>query len=99
MVSNLSELALKQVEVGDWVLLSIQVEIIPELSDLFVKETNGTLVSPRCKWTEDEIVSTDTLWLETESTVTNKTLTVVEYLKSNWLGQWVAEGDQEEKMQ
>ena len=63
MVGDLSKLTLKEIKVSYWILLGSQIKIIPELTDLLVKETDCALVSPRSKRTEDEIVSTNTLRL------------------------------------
>jgi len=93
MACDLSELAFEKLQVDHWILFSVEVQIVPELADLLVEETDCTLVCSSCQWTEYEVVSADILWLQTECAVSDQTLTVVEHFEGDWLIERVTQGN------
>jgi len=93
VAGDLAELTLKQVKVGDWILLGMQIEVVPELSDFLVEETNCSLGSACGKWTEDKVVYANILRFKTECTISDQAISVIEDLEGDWLVEWIAQRD------
>jgi hypothetical protein len=53
---NLAKLALEQFQILNWILFSDEPDVVPELTNLFVKETNVTLGFRSLQRTENQIV-------------------------------------------
>ena len=94
MVSGvLAKLTLEHIKVDDWVLLRDKVQVVPELSDLLIEESDVSDEFPRCEWAEEQSVCAFALRLETESGVADKSLALEEDLKGDWLVEGVAQRD------
>uniref|UniRef100_A0A7S3IHB3 Uncharacterized protein n=1 Tax=Strombidium inclinatum TaxID=197538 RepID=A0A7S3IHB3_9SPIT len=91
MSCNLTELALEQVQAHNGVLLSVQVEVVPELANSLVEEADSALVGTGSQRTEDQMVGSDTVGLQVESAVTDQSFTVVENLEGDGLTQRVTQ--------
>ena len=90
MARNLAKLALEQFQILNWILFSDEPDVVPELTNLFVKETNVTLGFRSLQGTENKIVGLNRFRLETERWVANKTFSLEKYLKSYWFVQGIA---------
>ena len=93
MAGDLAKLTRKLLKVDNWILLGMQIEVIPELSNFFVEETNCSLSSTSSKWTEDEIVYADILGFKTECAISDQAISVIEDLEGDWLVEWIAQRD------
>jgi hypothetical protein len=90
-MSNFAQFALKQLKVSFGVLFSDQVEVVPELSDLFIQESDVSLQFSCRQWAEYKAVRANTLRLKAENWVSDQTFTLEEHFKSDWLIQRVAQ--------
>ena len=93
MRCRLSKLALKHIQADNWILLSDQIKVVPELADFLIEEANVANEVACSQRTEDKIVSALTLGLQAECRVADQALTLEEHLEGDRFVEGVREGD------